>query len=165
MISPLRFGVIGTTKTPEIEDLCALAKERGIFLDHINVETPLQNIGSYDLLYWRSSRVTKQFKRGAGRSFFLKNQKLGTVVVNDSIIDNPLIVHKSYQQSHMAFSQNTVKTIDTYLANTTDELLTLVSQGLLTYPIISKPDQGSQGVGIELLLNESKVREIGRAHV
>lgn len=159
----MKLVIVAKSQTPEIVDLLNKAPTLGIECEQLDITDPNLKTIEADVVYWRSASITKDFKRAAGRSVVMKWLKEGTKIVNEAIIDNPLLTHKSYQQAHIASTLPTVPGIPTYLARNAEALADLLTIGILSYPVIAKPDHGSQGKGIELISSAadySKLKDV-----
>lgn len=147
----MKLAIVAKSRTEDVEDLLVKAPALGLTCEQIDITDPNLETIDADIIYWRSASVTKFFKQGSGRTVVLKRLREQLPIVNNAIIDNPQLTRKSFQQAHFAAVLPKMKGIATYLARNPAALADLVAKGQLTYPIIAKPDHGSQGKGIELL--------------
>lgn len=159
----MKIAIVARKETEDVTALLARAHERGILCEHVVVDSPDTYIDA-DVVYWRSSVITSQYKRTVGRACVMKENAKHAVLVNGAIVDNPLTTKKSYQQVHIKTQNIGIEGISTFLAADTKMLLGYIDRGELSYPIIAKPDSGWQGNGILLLKAEEDIGGLEDIH-
>ncbi|MCF7815835.1 MAG: hypothetical protein K9M10_03670 [Candidatus Pacebacteria bacterium] len=156
----MKISIVTTSMSPEVIDIMTKADALGVDCEQVKLETPNKFLTDADIVYWRSSRVTKDFKKSVGRSTAMLQAAAQTKIINDVLMNNTLITSKSYQQSYIKYKAPHIRGIDSYLVADESTLIHLIEQGILTYPIIAKPDFGSQGNGIELISAEEELKNL-----
>lgn len=103
-----------------------------------------------DVVILRNTSLDKIFER----PFLAESlDRAGSYVLNRVLIDQPLIIYKSFQQKavreYVRFSDDTdLKTIPTFKPNSKEELLELVEKGRLRFPLIEKLDLDAKGKSV-----------------
>lgn len=155
----MKLVIVSTSETDDVRELLSVAPSLGIecsctILDSENVSVDA------DVVYWRSAPITKHHPGTVGRATVMQQLSKESVLVNDAVMRNPLITKKSFQQSCIEKMLPNVGRIPTYLAKDHAVLRMLVADQKLAYPIIAKPDGGSQGNGVELIESEADFEKI-----
>lgn len=110
----------------------------------------LSDVG--DVIYWRSSTIENDYPTVVQRSCFLMEaRKKGKIIVNDTLLTNPYLTYKSYQQSLVKKILPHITTIPTFVASDSLALKALIDTETLQFPFIAKPDHGSRGSNVSLI--------------
>lgn len=158
----MKIAIISTSQGDEVADLITKARDFGVECESVRIEDVNLKPTDVDVVYWRSAPVTPQFKKTLGRSLVMHTLSARAKIVNHALMDNPLITSKSYQQAVVLNATTNIQGIETYLAKDRDALMHLIGEGLLKYPFIAKPDQGSQGKGVELITTPEEINVLGK---
>ena len=158
--------VAGDINRLEEQDLIAAAQRLALPLEVVDVTHMPHEYDAYQdvgVLFWRSGAITRQFPKQNGRATFLSEMDRHTPIVNRTTLRAPHYTNKSVQQARFkkyAHRISAIKSIDTYLAQDTAALHTLIDEGRLVYPFIAKPNHGGQGKGIELIETSNDIPKI-----
>lgn len=140
------------------------AIRRGLDADIINLTPHEISTGKVssklgDVVIWRSSKLDLQSERSS-----LENLLQKKITISDAVFKYPLINRKYYQQQILRQDSETAKwSIPTFRYKKAGDFLDAVKEGLLTMPIIAKPNAGSRGEGIELINSPAEISKI--AHI
>lgn len=134
--------------------------------DDISIQT--QNISCIDdlsstgdVIYWRSSSIESDYPTVVQRSrFLIEAQRAGKTIVNKTLLTDPFLSYKSYQQSFVKTALPKINTISTFTAITFEDFHKLIDNGTLSFPFIAKPDHGSQGADIILVNSNDDLKNI-----
>jgi glutathione synthase/RimK-type ligase-like ATP-grasp enzyme len=107
------------------------------------------NLG--DIILWRSSSLGKSNERVEVMSALAKKHPL----INRCLVQLPQSTEKSFQQEYVQKKTTAVRCIPTFRFQTKKDLELAINSGVLRYPFIQKPNQGSKGKGV-LLIREAK---------
>ena len=128
------------------------AEKRGIKTSIITIlpsdlSTKKVNSKLGDVIIWRRSKLDIKSERPS-----LEAALKDKIVVSDTVFRFPAVYYKYYQQQVIGQESTTSKwSIPTFRFNTKKSFNKAIEDGLLTLPIIAKPNAGSRGEGIELL--------------
>ena len=156
-----KITIASTHKTWYTDALKNTQHDKNITLDTQNIccIDDLQNVG--DVIYWRSSSIENNYPTVVQRSnFLLEAQKLGKIIINETLLTNPFLSYKSHQQTLVRTTSPWINTIPTFTASNVDEIKKLVVKKVLSFPFIAKPDHGSQGTDIFLIKSMSELQKI-----
>jgi glutathione synthase/RimK-type ligase-like ATP-grasp enzyme len=148
----MKITIASKKETWYTQELEKVARENGLDINVKNIVShdDLSDIG--DVIYWRSGSIENDHPTIVQRSRFLlsaKNHK--KVIVNETLLTNPYLSYKSFQQSFVAKTLPHINTIPTFVAKDHIFLKKLIETKKLLFPFIAKPDHGSQGIDIVLV--------------
>ncbi len=107
-----------------------------------------------DIVVWRSSSLG----RGSARDVvFRLIDKTGRRIINRSLLTNPSVGHKLYQQKIVEGLSPDVNTIQTFSFSNKEDLIEGIKEGQLKIPFIKKPNLGFQGRGVELVSSSNEI--------
>lgn len=136
-----------------MDELVRAAKNRGVlleFVDFKNIHDAEQFFDWGDIVLSRNTLLDKIFER----PFFLRNiEKSGALMINKTLLNNPMIVLKSFQQKIIfdyisLVNDPDLRGIRTFVPNSIEELSTMIKNGELQFPFVEKPNFGAQGRGM-----------------
>ena len=106
-----------------------------------------------DCVLWRLSALGPA-GNAAGYGF-MKDR----ISINSGLYVMPEIANKFFQQQLLAHSALGEFSIPTFYANNVEELDVFIKRGLLTYPIVGKPVNGTSGAGVTLIHSAEQAKE------
>ena len=115
-----------------------------------------------DIILWRSSSLEPRVGRTTLLNILIKQ---GKTVINRSIVDYPAVIFKQFQQEYVRKFNKKINTIQTFTFFNKDDLIKGVREGLLEFPFIKKPNLGSKGQGIKLVLDKYGIDGLGEDEV
>lgn len=154
MFYHMKISIVSKKSTWYTEQLLNAAKKLGINASVIDICTASDITKLGDVVYWRSASIESRFPNANERSTLMTracDQK--KIIINHTLLTNPYLTHKSYQQEFLGThnKSDSIHTIPTYTADTIKKIHELITQGILTFPFIAKPNHGSQGNGVFLI--------------
>ncbi len=130
------------------------------FVDFQSVRD-VENFSSWgDVVLFRNTSLDKIFER----PFLRRNiEKSGGAMINKILLENPMIVLKSFQQKIVSdyigsTGDRNFYSIETFIPNSCDELVSMIEDKVLRFPFVEKPDFGAQGKGVRKI---EKRKDIG----
>lgn len=155
----MKITLISKNKNYCTNELLKSAKKNRVNFELIDFNT-LNDAKKYnnwgDIIIWRSSKLDKILDRTLLFEY-LKNN--GKMIFNIGQSDNPLIVNKFFQQQKISnyISESSSKVIKCLETFRFDDKSDLELEKALKYPMIEKPEIGSQGNDIRLI---KKIKDI-----
>ncbi len=147
----MKISYISRSDTWNDQQIIAAAKEKKINLEKVNIQD-LNNKKVYkslgEVVLWRSSLLEPR----SGRTTLLNIlDKKGKFIINRSIIDYPAVIFKQFQQEYVEETTSNIKTISTFTFLNKSDLKKAVTENILKFPFIKKPNLGAKGEGIKLI--------------
>jgi len=114
-----------------------------------------------DCVLWRLSALGPA-GNAAGYGFME-----GRISINSGLYVMPEIASKFFQQQLLSHSALSEYSIPTFYANNFEELNAFVERGLLSYPMVGKPVNGTSGAGVALIhtVEEAKTRTVWGGYI
>lgn len=145
------------SKSYELEQLQCEAQKANIVCEihDINVKKNLrEQIQSWgDVVLWRSSSLDEMLDK---RRIFEAAKKEMKSIINYSVLKNPFIRDKFYQQSVIA-NMNAIDGIASYEFNQKSDFMDALKNALFNFPLIQKPRIGAEGKDTYLLKKRSDI--------
>jgi RimK family alpha-L-glutamate ligase len=147
----MKISYISRSDTWNDQQIMAEAKERKIDFAKVSIKdlnSPEIYKSLGDVILWRSSLLEPR----SGRTTLLNIlDKKGKFIINRSIIDYPAVIFKQFQQEYVKESTSNIKTIPTFTFLDKNALKQTVTEDILKFPFIKKPNLGAKGEGIKLI--------------
>lgn len=160
---------IVTKKTPnnsfEIKELYKAGLKYQLETKVINPKTyeeAEKELSEADIIIWRGADFAGVKKNLQDKVKLLSSlHQQGKLIINQTLFKDPFLSFKSFQQFRVSeLLKNSVNTIPTFTPKTKEDLEKLINKKLLTFPIIAKPDYGSQGKGVILIEKREDIEKI-----
>ncbi len=157
----LKITVASTKETWYTKSLKNATKNNNVSVQIKNISSVEDLSDTGDVIYWRSSSIENDYPTIAQRStFLLEAQKSGKIIVNETLLTNPFLSYKSYQQSFVKTTLPKLNTIPTFTATTLENLNKFIDDDILSFPFIAKPNHGSQGSDITIITSHDNLKNI-----
>lgn len=132
------------------DQLMAAATRKGLTAEFVIFKDFEDFMSRQDMLapvvLWRASNLDIKSERTVAGRILLREH----IVINRNIFTNPYITHKFTQQK-LTQNRRIENAIPTYRFKTEEQVLAAVTDGILEYPFIAKPNLGAQGKGVALI--------------
>jgi hypothetical protein len=157
----MKLTIVAESNGLHPNDLKLATERKGINTSIVNVDslditTKKINSELGDAVIWRSSKLDIRAERPSLRPI-LKNK----IVISDCVFESPLVYQKFYQQQILRQESATSKwSIPTFRFVTKTSFIEAINVGLLSFPVILKPNAGSRGDGIVLVKNLSDINKL-----
>ncbi|MEI7539331.1 MAG: RimK/LysX family protein [Candidatus Saccharibacteria bacterium] len=157
----MKLTIIAESNGLHPNDLKLAAERKGIntsIIDVSSLDITTKKINSKlgDAVIWRSSGLDIRAERPS-----LKPILKDKIVVSDCVFESPLIYQKFYQQQILRQEPATSKwSIPTFRFVTKKSFVKAIDAGLLSFPVILKPNAGSRGEGIVLVKNLNDINQL-----
>ncbi len=150
----MKISLICTKGGWHANELIKAAKKNKIQLEKILLQDINENFDSRfgDVIIWFSSKLETLDRKNL--CFHLMRTR---VVLNNDCLELPFLTRKYFQQKYLE-SYSSLNSIPTFVFKNQKELLSAIPQKL-KYPIIQKPNYGSQGDDITLLKSEKDLKK------
>ena len=100
----LKITIASTKETWYTQSLEKVATNNDVSIQTKNISCIDDLSDTGDIIYWRSSSIESDYPTIAQRSrFLLEAQETGKIIVNETLLTNPFLSYKSYQQSFVKF--------------------------------------------------------------
>ncbi|MFA7169478.1 MAG: hypothetical protein WC178_01360 [Candidatus Paceibacterota bacterium] len=149
----MRITIVSNSKNWCVNQIAQVAERDKIELDILDFKNACEGELFSDwgnVVILRNTVLDKLFERP-----LISNSlnKANVYVLNRVLLDNPLIIHKSFQQKiikdYVQLSQDTeLKPIATYNAKNKEGIFEIINKGYLKFPIIEKLDLDAQGKSV-----------------
>ncbi len=157
----MHISIVSKKSTWYTTQLLDAAKKNGISASVVNIHKSSDTEGLGDVIYWRSASIESCFPDMSERSVLLTNAlHKKKIIINNALVTNPYLTHKSYQQEFLRTHTKKIRTIPTYTAADQEGLHDLIACGKICFPFIAKPDHGSQGNGVLLIKTYDDISSI-----
>lgn len=153
----MKITVISKDTGWHIEQLREAGQHLGVAIEVRDIkrgESLPKDLG--DLILWRSSSLGKSIER----TQMMKALSKSCPLVNRCLASLPRATEKLFQQEYVQKKTQRVRCIPTFRFQSQEELLTAINNGVLRYPFIQKPNQGSKGKGIELIREAKDIERL-----
>ncbi len=150
----MKITVICKNTEWQVQKLGEAAAELGCDMDIKDISNPgILPADLGDVVLWRSSSLGCGPERLETMRLILTKRTL----INRCLARLPRATEKVFQQEYVSQKTKWVRCIPTFVFRSVDERTTAIKDGLLRYPFIQKPNNGSKGKGVELINNESEL--------
>lgn len=151
----MKITVICKNSEWQVERLKETAKIMGVNLEVRDVHSGDQNLNDFgDIVIWRSSSLGTTPDRQKIMSRIMKSR----ILINSCLAIYPEATNKLFQQKHVEKNTLNVNTIKTFTYKKKTDLIADIKRGVLRFPFIQKPAKGSKGKDVELILNNSDLK-------
>lgn len=152
--STMKITVICKNTEWQVQKLCEAAAELGCDIDVKDISTPgILPADLGDIVIWRSSSLGC----GPERLEMMRLIMMKRTLINRCLAQLPRATEKVFQQEYVSQKTKWVRCIPTFVFHSVDERTEAIKSGLLRYPFIQKPNNGSKGKGVELINNEHEL--------
>lgn len=146
-MSPFSITLVAKNIGPEEKDLLQAAEKQGVKINVRDVLPDEKTEGFDKVVIWRGSSVGTKAKRTAVLQKIHENGFL----INPCLALYPEATRKSFQQNFFSETKRPLHTIPTHTFPSREALEYALTQGILQYPFIEKPDIGNRGRGVRVI--------------